>query len=154
VHPPLTRVLLVAYTVAVTTSLDDCAIIQLPRIVDPRGNLTFIEGQRHVPFTIRRAYWIYDVPGGETRGGHAYRELDELLVSLSGSFDVVLDDSTDRRVVSLNRSYYGLIVPRMIWRHIENFSTNSVCLALASTAYDASDYIRDHAEFRRLRRSS
>lgn len=129
----------------------DCRIVDLPRILDPRGNLTFIEGERHVPFRIRRAYWIYDVPGGEVRGGHAYRTLDELLVSLSGSFDVVLDDGRERRVVPLNRSYCGLLVPRMIWRHVENFSTNSVCLILASAPYDEDDYIRDYDLFRRLR---
>jgi hypothetical protein len=99
-------------------------------------------------------YWIYDVPGGEVRGGHAYRELEEVVISLSGSFDVVIDDGEQKRVISLNRSYYGLLLPRMIWRHVENFSTNSVCLAVASTPYDAGDYIRDYDEFRRLRARS
>jgi dTDP-4-dehydrorhamnose 3,5-epimerase-like enzyme len=136
---------------AAPSSVAGCAVVALPRIRDPRGNLTFIESERHVPFVVRRTYWIYDVPGGEVRGGHAYRELDEMVVSLSGSFDVVLDDGRDKRVVSLNRSYYGLLVPRMIWRHLENFSTNAVGLVLASTAYDAADYIRDYEEFRRLR---
>lgn len=136
---------------AASISVADCRIVDLPRILDPRGNLTFIEGERHVPFSVQRAYWIYDVPGGEVRGGHAYRTLDELLVSLSGSFDVVLDDGRERRVVPLNRSYVGLLVPRMIWRHVENFSTNSVCLILASAPYDEDDYIRDYDLFRRLR---
>jgi len=141
-------------SLSVMPTAADCVIVNLPKIVDPRGNLTFVEGGRHIPFTIRRAYWIYDVPGGETRGGHAYREMDELLISLSGSFDVMLDDGKERRTVGLNRSYYGLLLPRMIWHHIENLSTNAVCLALVSTPYNETDYIRDHAEFRRLRLSS
>ena len=132
----------------------DCRIINLPKIVDPRGNLTFLEGDRHVPFPIRRVYWIYDVPGGEMRGGHAYRQLDEVLISLSGSFDVHLDDGNEKRVVPLNRSYYGLLVPRLMWRRVENFSTNSVCLIIASAPYDANDYIRNYDEFRRLRAES
>jgi hypothetical protein len=139
-----------AETLAAAT-VADCRIINLPKIVDPRGNLTFLEGERHVPFAIRRVYWIYDVPGGEMRGGHAYRQLDEVLISLSGSFDVHLDDGNEKRVVSLNRSYYGLLVPRLIWRHVDNFSTNSVCLIMASTPHDAADYIRNYDEFRRLR---
>jgi WxcM-like, C-terminal. len=137
-----------------TATVADCRIIELPRIIDPRGNLTFLEGQRHVPFAIRRVYWIYDVPGGEVRGGHAYRQLEEVVISLSGSFDVVVDDGGQKRVISLNRSYYGLLLPRMIWRHVENFSTNSVCLAVASTPYDVRDYVRDYDEFRRLRAQS
>ena len=137
-----------------SATVADCRIIELPRIIDPRGNLTFLEGQRHVPFEIRRVYWIYDVPGGEVRGGHAYRQLDEVVISLSGSFDVVIDDGDQKRVISLNRSYYGLLLPRMIWRHVENFSTNSVCLAVASTPYDVRDYVRDYDEFRRLRAQS
>jgi hypothetical protein len=137
-----------------TATVADCRMIELPRIIDPRGNLTFLEGQRHVPFAIRRVYWIYDVPGGEVRGGHAYRQLDEVVISLSGSFDVVVDDGGQKRVISLNRSYYGLLLPRMIWRHVENFSTNSVCLAVASMPYDVHDYVRDYDEFRRLRAQS
>ena len=123
--------------------------IDLPVIPDERGNLTFIEGERHVPFAIERAYWIYDVPGGERRGGHAYRRLEEFIVALSGSFDVTLDDGTARTVVSLNRSYFGLYVPNMVWRQLDNFSTNAVCLILASTHYEASDYLYDYHEFRR-----
>jgi hypothetical protein len=121
--------------------------IDLPVIPDPRGNLTFVEGGRHVPFTIRRAYWVYDMPGGEQRGGHAYRELEEFLIALSGSFDVVLDDGFEQRRVLLNRSYFGLYVPSMVWRHTENFSTNAVLLVLASQPYSEDDYIRDHGAF-------
>ncbi len=127
--------------------VQECRLIQLPKIPDPRGNLTFIEGERHIPFAIRRAYWIYDVPGGEVRGGHAYQALQEFVVALSGSFDVVLDDGQERRTVLLNRSYFGLYIPQLIWRHLENFSTNAVCLILASLPYDAHDYIRDPALF-------
>jgi dTDP-4-dehydrorhamnose 3,5-epimerase-like enzyme len=123
-------------------------IINLPKISDPRGNLTFIEGNgRHIPFDIKRAYWIYDVPGGEKRGGHAYRRNEEFIVALSGSFDVVLDDGSQRSTYSLNRSYFGLYVPKMIWRQLENFSTNGVTLILASQPYDPADYIRDYDEF-------
>ncbi len=130
------------------TSLADCRIIDLPKISDPRGNLTFIEGEgRHIPFAIKRAYWIYDVPGGEKRGGHAYKELHEFIIALSGSFDVVLDDGNERKVFSLNRSYFGLYVPNMVWRQLENFSTNGVTLILASTAYNPDDYIRDYEQF-------
>jgi hypothetical protein len=124
--------------------IDNCKIIDLPKIHDDRGNLSFIEADRPVPFVIQRTYWIYDVPGGEVRGGHAYRELQEFFVALSGSFDVVLDDGKARKTVSLNRSYFGLYVPNMIWRHLENFATNSVCLILASLPYSKEDYIRDY----------
>lgn len=130
----------------------DCRTIQLSKIPDQRGNLTFIEGGRDVPFEIRRTYWIYDVPGGEFRGGHANRKLKEFFIALSGSFDVSLEDGTDQRVVSLNRSYYGLYVPPMIWRHVRNFSTNAVCLVLASAEYLESDYLRDYEAFVRMRR--
>ena len=128
-------------------SLDDCRTIPLPKIPDERGNLSFIEVGRPVPFIIQRTYWIYDVPGGEVRGGHAYKELQEFFIALSGSFDVVLDDGKERRVVSLNRSYFGLYVPNMIWRHLENFATNSVCLILASLPYSKEDYIRDYESY-------
>jgi WxcM-like, C-terminal len=127
--------------------------IELPTVIDPRGKLTFIEGQRHVPFPIRRAYWIYDVPGGEVRGGHAYRALEELVIAISGSFDVVLDDGTSREIVRLNRSYHGVYVLPMTWRRLENFSTNSVCLVLASLPYMEDDYIRDRDAFLALKRS-
>lgn len=129
------------------STIHDTRIIQLPKIPDDRGNLTFIEAGRPVPFVIQRTYWIYDVPGGEIRGGHAYRELQEFIVALSGSFDVALDDGKERKIVSLNRSYFGLYIPDMIWRHLENFSTNSVCLILASLPYSADDYIRDYESY-------
>ncbi len=125
-------------------------IIDLPKILDRRGNLSFIEGAgKHVPFAIRRTYWIYDVPGGEVRGGHAYRENREFVVALSGSFDVVLHDGMQEYRYHLNRSYSGLYVPQMIWRSMENFSTNSLALVLSSTDYDAGDYIHDFALFRK-----
>lgn len=127
-----------------------CRVIELPRIPDPRGNLTFIEGRNHIPFEIQRAYWIYEVPGGEVRGGHAYLELEEFFVALSGSFDVVISDGDEESRVTLNRSYRGLYVPRMIWRGLENFSTNAVCLILASRHYDESDYVRDPDRYREL----
>jgi dTDP-4-dehydrorhamnose 3,5-epimerase-like enzyme len=119
--------------------------------MDPRGNLTFIEGHNHIPFCIRRAYWIYDVPGGEIRGGHSYRKLQEIIIAVSGSFDVVVDDDGQKKVYSLNRSYYGLYVPSMVWRDLENFSTNSLCLILASDIYDETDYIRNFDEFTALK---
>jgi dTDP-4-dehydrorhamnose 3,5-epimerase-like enzyme len=128
-------------------SLDECRIIDLPRIQDPRGNLTFIEGGHHLPFEIARVYYLYDVPGGESRGGHAHRELEQFVIAMSGSFDVVLDDGTDRRTVSLNRSYYGLYMPRMVWRELVNFSSGSVCTVLASRPYEEEDYFRDYDEF-------
>jgi dTDP-4-dehydrorhamnose 3,5-epimerase-like enzyme len=128
-------------------TIEECKIIELPRISDPRGNLTFIEGNSNIPFAMKRAYWIYDVPGGEIRGGHSYRTLRELIIAVSGSFDVAVDDGSDKRVFSLNRSYYGLYVPSMIWRDLENFSTNSLCLILASDVYSEADYIRDYGEF-------
>ena len=122
-------------------------IIQLPKIADPRGNLSVIEELKDIPFKIERTYWIYDVPGGEKRGGHAYKENQEFIVALSGSFDVVLDDGKEKKTFSLNRSYNGLYVPKGYWREMDNFSTNSLALVLSSTKYDAEDYIRDYAEF-------
>lgn len=130
------------------SGLKDVKIINLPKIIDPRGNLTFIEEENHIPFKIKRTYWIYDVPGGEIRGGHAYKTLNEFIVALSGSFEVILDDAKEKRSYLLNRSYYGLYVPSMIWRSIENFSTNSLCLVLASDEYDPKEYIRDYNEFK------
>jgi hypothetical protein len=129
------------------SGLNDCNIISLPKIQDPRGNLSFIETGRSLPFVIQRTYWIYDVPGGEIRGGHAYLELQEFFIALSGSFDVVLDDGKERKTVSLNRSYFGLYVPSMIWRHLENFATNSVCLIIASLPYAKENYIRDYESY-------
>lgn len=128
-------------------NIDNCKIIDLPKISDPRGNLTFVEGDNHIPFRIKRVYWIYDVPGGDIRGGHSYKKLQEVIIAVSGSFDVVLNDGGQKKVYSLNRSYYGLYVPNLLWRDLENFSTNSLCLILASDLYDESDYIRDYDEF-------
>lgn len=124
-------------------------IIKLPKITDKRGNLSFIEGENHVPFKIERTYWIYDVPGGEVRGGHAYRHNEEFIVALSGSLDVVLHDGIKEYRHHLNRSYNGVYVPKMMWRSLENFSTNSLALVLSSTAYNQNDYIRDFEKFRK-----
>lgn len=128
--------------------LDNVRIIDLPKILDKRGNLSIIEEFKNIPFKIERTYWIYDVPGGEKRGGHAYKKNQEFIVALSGSFDVVLDDGGDRKTFSLNRSYYGLYVPKGLWREINNFSTNSLALVLASTAFDKADYIYDYEQFK------
>jgi dTDP-4-dehydrorhamnose 3,5-epimerase-like enzyme len=127
--------------------LSACRIIDLPKISDARGNITFIEGTHHIPFGIKRVYYLYDVPGGETRGGHAHRGLEQFLISASGSFDVVLDDGTARKRFHLNRSYYGLYIPPGIWRELENFSSGSVCLVLASEFYEPEDYIREYSTF-------
>lgn len=124
-------------------------IIPLPQILDDRGNLSFMQEESQVPFEVKRVYWIYDVPGGQIRGSHAFRETEEIIVALSGSFEVVLHDGTAESVFPLNRSYNGLYVPRMLWRTLRNFSTNSVALILASTEYDENDYVRDFEEFRR-----
>ena len=122
-------------------------IIKIPKILDDRGNLSFVEQLNHIPFEIKRVYWIYDVPGGEDRGGHAYKNNEEFIIALSGSFDVQLDDGKNKVKYSLNRSYYGLYVPKGVWRTINNFSTNSVALELSSTCYDPEDYIRNYDEF-------
>jgi WxcM-like, C-terminal len=128
--------------------LSDCKIIELPKIADTRGNLTFIEGGGiHIPFDIQRVYYLYDVPGGAQRGGHAHKALSQLIVAMSGSFDVLLDDGREQRRFHLNRSYFGLYVCPMIWRELDNFSSGSVCMVLASNRYDESDYYRDHGEF-------
>lgn len=128
-------------------TINDCKIIELPKINDPRGNLSIIEEFKQIPFKIKRTCWIYDVPGGEHRGGHAYKENCEFIVALSGSFDVVLDDGKEKKTFSLNRSYYGLYVPKGLWREMDNFSTNSLALVLSSTEYDVNDYIRDYEQF-------
>jgi len=128
-------------------SIKDCKIIDLPKITDPRGNLSVIEGNVHVPFDIKRVYYLYDVPGGSERGGHAHLELQQLIVAISGSFDVILKDGFETEKYHMNRSYYGLYVSNMIWRELNNFSSGSVCLVFASTAYDESDYIRDYRQF-------
>jgi dTDP-4-dehydrorhamnose 3,5-epimerase-like enzyme len=127
-------------------------IIHLPKNTDRRGNLSFVEENKHIPFKIQRSYWIYDVPGGETRGGHAYRQNHEFIIALSGSFDVVLDNGNQSRTFHLNRSYYGLYVPNMIWRQMNNFSTNSLALILASTYFNIDDYIYDYNEFKEIRK--
>jgi hypothetical protein len=128
-------------------SLDQAQIMELRRISNPKGNLTPVEGGQDVPFEIARVYYLYDVPGGESRGGHAHRRLRQFIVAVSGSFEVVLDDGTDRRAFSLNRSYYGLYVPAMLWRELDNFSSGSVCLVLASDHFEETDYIRDYQTF-------
>lgn len=128
-------------------SLELCRIVELPRITDPRGNLTFIEGGRHVGFDIRRVYYLYDVPGGAARAGHGHRKLHQLMIAMSGSFDVTLDDGAAKRKYHLNRSYYGLYICPMIWRDIDNFSSGSVCMVLASDYFDESDYYREYADF-------
>ena len=130
--------------------IEEARIIDLPKFLDSRGNLSFAEEFSQVPFGIERTYWIYDVPGGEKRGGHAYRENREYIIALSGSFDVILDDGRERRTFSLNRSYYGLYVPEGLWREMDNFSTNSLALVLASTPYTPEDYIYDYGQFKSL----
>ena len=127
--------------------LSDCRIIELPRINDPRGNLTFVEGGSHVGFDIQRVYYLYDVPGGSERGGHAHKALHQLIIAMSGSFDVILDDGDEKKTFHLNRSYVGLYVCPMIWRDLNNFSSGSVCMVLASNRYDESDYYRDYQQF-------
>ena len=129
-------------------TLEQVKLIELPKILDKRGNLTFIEGEQHIPFAIKRTYWIYDVPGGQKRGGHAFREQQELIIALSGSFDVVLYNGNEKSVFHLNRSYNGLYIPNGIWRHMENFSTNSLALVLASTPFDPADYIYDFTTYK------
>ncbi len=130
-------------------SIFDCHIMQLPKIADARGNLTFIEGDNHIPFDIKRVYYLYDVPGGSDRGAHAHRGLHQFMVSMSGSFDVLLDDGREKKRFHLNRSYYGLYICPMTWRYLDNFSSGAVCLVLASHSYSESDYIRDYEVFRR-----
>ncbi len=127
--------------------LDDCRIITLPKIHDPRGNLTFIESGVHIPFDIARTYYLYDVPGGAERGGHAHKGLQQLIIAMSGSFDVIIDDGRNKMRYHLNRSYYGLYICPMIWRELDNFSSGSICLVLASNRYDEADYYRDYNAF-------
>jgi dTDP-4-dehydrorhamnose 3,5-epimerase-like enzyme len=128
--------------------IERCKLIELPVVQNPQGNLTFIEGDRHIPFPIARVYYLYDVPGGATRGGHAHRALEQLIIAITGSFDVIVDDGSARRTVTLNRSRIGLHMPPMIWRELVNFSSGAVCIVLASAYYDESDYFRDYEEFR------
>lgn len=128
-------------------SLQHCVIIDLPKVSNQLGNLTFIESNAHLPFPLERVYYLYDVPGGATRGGHAHKALHQLIIAISGSFDVVLDDGFEKARFHLNRSYFGLYICPMVWRELDNFSSGSVCLVLASEAYDESDYFRDYSEF-------
>ncbi|MBI4353369.1 MAG: WxcM-like domain-containing protein [Candidatus Omnitrophica bacterium] len=128
-------------------NIHKCRIIQLPKIQNPKGNLTFVEGRNQVPFEIQRVYYLYDVPGGAERGGHAHKELHQLIVAMSGSFDVTLDDGFQKRKHHLNRSYFGLYVPPMIWRQLDNFSSGAVCLVLASLPYDEEDYLRSYTDY-------
>lgn len=128
-------------------SIHECTVFNLPKITDPRGNLTFIEGGNHIPFPIERVYYLYDVPGGAERGGHAHKCLEQLIIAISGSFDVVLDDGCKQKTVQLNRSYHGLRICPMIWREIDNFSSGAVCLVLASRPYEEDDYYRDYGAF-------
>lgn len=134
-------------TVPKSGLVESCCIVDLPKIADPRGNLTFVEGGSHVPFDIQRVYYLYDVPGGAERGGHAHKGLQQLIVAMSGSFDVVLDDGREKKRYHLNRSYNGLYVCPMIWRELDNFSSGSVCMVLASNRFDEDDYYRDYDEF-------
>ena len=127
-------------------------IIQLPKFLDARGNLSFVENFKQVPFEIKRTYWLYDVPGGECRGGHAYRENEEFIIALSGAFDVTVDDGNEKRTFTLNRSYYGLYIPKGLWREMENFSSNAFALEFGSTVYNEQDYIRDYDVFLNLKR--
>ncbi|MEZ7883978.1 MAG: FdtA/QdtA family cupin domain-containing protein [Bacteroidales bacterium] len=129
------------------TTLSDVKFINLPKIEDPRGNLSFIEEEKHIPFKIERTYWIYDVPGGQVRGGHAFKQQQELIVALSGSFDILVDDGEEKKIYSLNRSYYGLYLPTGIWREMQNFSTNSLAMVLSSTPFSEEDYIREYPTF-------
>lgn len=130
---------------------NDVKLIELPRFNDPRGNLSFAEQMNHIPFIIKRTYWIYDVPGGESRGGHAYKETDEFIIAISGSFDVTVDDGYEKKKFTLNRSYYGLYIPRGLWRELDNFSTNSLALEFASTSYDRNDYVENYDEYLKIR---
>lgn len=130
-------------------SLSHCRVIELPKISDPRGNLSFIEGGQHIPFNIKRVYYLYDVPGGSDRGAHAHKNLHQFIIAMSGSFDVVIDDGKEKKRFHLNRSYYGLYMCPMMWRDLDNFSSGAVCVVLASERYDVSDYIRDYDAFLR-----
>lgn len=134
---------------SVFTMREEIRIIQLPKIPDERGNLSFFEGGNHIPFEIKRTYWVYDVPGGEVRGGHSYKNNKEFIIALSGSFDIVVDDGMEKKKYFLNRSYMGLYIPNGYWRHLENFSTNSLALIIASETFDPSDYERDYEQYKR-----
>ena len=132
-------------------TIDDCRIIDLPKFLDARGNLSFAENFKQIPFEIKRTYWIYDVPGGESRGGHAFRENEELIIALSGAFNITVDDGSRKKTFSLSRSYYGLYIPKGLWREMEDFSTNSFALEFGSIKYSPEDYVRDYDEFLKLK---
>ena len=132
-------------------TIEDVKFIELPKFLDQRGNLSFAQNNAQIPFEIRRTYWLYDVPGGECRGGHAYLETEEFVIAMSGSFDVTIDDGKEKKTFHLNRSYYGLYIPKGLWREMENFSTNSLALEFASTPYNPDDYVRDYDEFLELK---
>lgn len=132
-------------------SIKDVKIIELPKFTDPRGNLSFVEQLNHIPFEIKRTYWIYDVPGGESRGGHAFRQNQEFIVALSGAFDVIVDDGKEKKVFNMNRSYYGLYIPAGLWREMTNFSTNSLALEFGSIHYDRNDYVEDYEQFLKMK---
>ncbi len=131
--------------------MEKVKIIDLPKILDPRGNLSFLESGNHIPFEIKRTYWIYDVPGGEIRGGHAFKEQNEFIIVLSGSLDIIIFDGKKEKKFSLNRSYYGLYIPNGLWRHMENFATNTLALVVSSTSFNENDYIRDKNEFLKVK---
>jgi len=132
-------------------TIKDVKLVELPRFNDPRGNLSFAEQNNHIPFEIKRTYWIYDVPGGEDRGGHAYKETDEFIIAIAGAFDVTVDDGAQKKTFTLNRSYYGLYVPKGLWRTMENFSTASLALEFADTIYDFNDYVIDYEQFKKMK---
>lgn len=134
-------------------TISDVKLIELPKFADPRGNLSFVEQNNHIPFEIKRTYWIYDVPGGENRGGHAYIKTSEFIIAISGSFDVTIDDGKEKKTFILNRSYYGLYIPNGLWRQMENFSTNSLALEFADTIFDTKDYIHNYEQFKTLKRN-
>ena len=129
-------------------NINDVKLVELPKFMDPRGNLSFVEQNNHIPFEIQRTYWIYDVPGGESRGGHAYKQTNEFIIAISGGFDVIVDDGNEKKTFTLNRSYYGLYIPKGLWRQIENFTTNSLALEFADTKFKQSDYLRDYEQFK------
>lgn len=134
------------------TTVDNCRIVNLPKISARQYNITYVEGCKDTPFDIGRVYYLYDIPGGETRGGHAHKELEQLVISIRGFFDIVLDDGRKRKTVTLDRPYYGLYIPKLIWRELVNFSSEAICLVLASLPYDESDYVRDYNKFLRIKR--
>ena len=132
-------------------TINDCKLVELPKFLDQRGNLSFVQNNAQIPFEIKRTYWLYDVPGGECRGGHAYRETEEFVIAMSGSFDVTIDDGKEKKTFHLNRSYYGLYIPKGLWRKMENFSTVSLALEFADTKYDRNDYVEDYNEYLKMK---